>query len=289
MEPAPRLDLKDKTFLLGVGGMKCATSWTFDYLAGLGGVAVTPLKELHFFTARQRAPGVRPFTPELAAMVRGYLDQAPDVAAELAANAQFRAGVDALQMLYDPNAYLDHFARIAGPETRVLAECTPQYALLGPEGFTQVRAYFAQAGLPLKLVFVMRDPVARLWSHLRSLPRGDKGLLEELPTRVRAPEVLARSDYIRTVQALDAVFPAEDVLFLFYEDLFDSAALPRLCRFLDVRYVPADTATRQNATPDQTPLPGTVRAGVGKLLAPQYRFCRARFGAAVPRSWGAES
>ena len=45
-------ELDGKTFLVCVGAMKCATSWIHDYLGTLDGVAVSPLKELHFFNTK---------------------------------------------------------------------------------------------------------------------------------------------------------------------------------------------------------------------------------------------
>ncbi|MEM9140616.1 MAG: hypothetical protein AAGB15_12395, partial [Pseudomonadota bacterium] len=115
MIPVPPLrrypELDGRTFLLGVGGMKCATSWVFQYVQSLDGVAATPIKELHFFNARLRPKGHQPFTPRLAGLVRDYVDLAPDAAAEIAVNPHFQGAVDCLSMLYDDNAYFGHFAR----------------------------------------------------------------------------------------------------------------------------------------------------------------------------------
>lgn len=281
-------ELEGCTFLLGVGGMKCATSWIFDYLAGLDCVAATPLKELHFFNAKLDPQVHRPFAPLVANLVRDYIGQADDVAAEIAVNQQFQAAVDALQMRYDDNAYLGHFARLATPETRVLCEFTPQYALLGPEGFDHVHRFFLAQNLNLKLLFVMRDPVERLWSHLRSLQQHDVtvDILTEWPDLIRNRGVIERSDYWQTIEALDAVFGPEQILYLFYEDVVSGDALQRLCDFAEVPYRPADLVTRQNETGVRTPLPDDARARLAKVLAPQYRFCRARFGTAIPETWG---
>jgi len=279
-------DLDGKTFLLGVGGMKCATSWVHLYLAGREGVAASPLKELHFFNEKLRPPGHRPFTSHTAQLVRDYLEKAPDIAAEIAVNAQFQAGVDCLAMLYDDNAYFGHFARIAGPETRVLTETTPQYAVLGRDGFAYVRRFFATQAMALKVLFILRDPVERLWSHLRALRHLEPGIdvLRDWPDLIRRRGVIERSDYWQTVEALDAVFPEADVLYLFYEDLVGGEALSRLCAFLGLPYAAPDT-TRRNETQEKTALPDPLRARLATLLAPQYRFCRDRFGAAVPASW----
>ena len=281
-------ELEGRTFLLGVGGMKCATSWIFDYLAGLDCVAATPLKELHFFNAELNPQVHQPFAPLIANLVHEYIEQADDVAAEIAVNRQFQAAVDALQMRYDDNAYLGHFARLATPETRVLAEFTPQYAALGREGFDHVRRFFMSQNLSLKLLFVLRDPVERLWSHLRSLQQrdGTLNILKDWQNLIRNRGIIERSDYWQTIEALDAVFDPGQILYLFYEDVVSGDALRRLCSFAELPYRPVDPATGRNETSVRTPLPDDVRAQLARVLAPQYRFCRARFGTALPEAWG---
>lgn len=280
-------ELEGRTFLLGVGGMKCATSWVFDYLAQDPAVAATPLKELHFFTSRRRPQGAQPFTPHVARLVRDHLDHDPQVTSCTIATPRFQTAVDMLQMLYDDNAYFGHFARLARPETRVFTEITPQYALLGPDGFSYVRDVFASQDLTLKVFFILRDPVARLWSHLRSLQEQDQGIdpLRDWAQLIRQREVITRSDYWGTIEALDAVFPPDQILYLFYEDLIGGDGVSSLCQFAGLPQRPADTGTRHNETRLAVPMSGHVQARLTKILAPQYRFCRDRFGDVIPEVW----
>ena len=281
-------ELDGKTFLLGVGGMKCATSWVFQHLQTLPGMTASPIKELHFFNAKLRPPGHQPFTPLLTGLVRDYLEQSGDIGEEIAINPHFQAAVDCLRMLHDDNAYFDLFARMVTPETRVLGEITPQYAILGQQGFAWVQAFFATQKMDLKILFIMRDPVQRLWSHLRSLQAQDPDLdiVSDLPTLLRRRGVIERSDYWQTVEALDATFPPGDVLYLFYEDLFAGDALKRLSAFVGLPDKPLQTE-RQNETAVKTVLPDAVRAKLARVLAPQYRFCRDRFGTGIPAAWQA--
>ena len=292
MPPNPSLrhfpELDGRTFLLGIGGMKCATSWIWGYLNSLSQVAATPLKELHFFNEKVRPPGHTPFTARTVRLVQEYLEQSPDAAAEIAVNPQFQAAVDNLRMLYDDNAYFDHFARLAGPDTRVLTEITPQYAMLGHDGFKFVRRFFETQRMDLKVFFVLRDPVQRLWSHLRSLSQAGPqvDVLRDWHGLIRQRRVIERSDYWKTVEAVDASFPDGSVLYLFYEDLFDGDALRDLCAFTGLTYAQPDHA-RRNETADKAELPDDIRARLAQVLAPQYRFCRDRFGDAIPDAWQA--
>lgn len=279
-------ELDGKTFVLGVGAMKCATSWVFGYLESLPGMTASPIKELHFFNTRLRPQGHVPFTADMVQVVTDALVQAEDVAAEVAANPQLQAGIDSMRMLYDQNAYFDFFARLSGPDTVALCEITPQYQVLGRDGFAHVQAFFASQKMHLKVLLILRDPVERLWSHLRHLAQRDPALdiAADLPSLLRQRAIIERSDYWQTIDALDAVFPPEDLLILFYEELFAGDGLQRLCAFAGLPYRPP-AAPRRNETAVKTPLPGPIRTMLRRVLAPQYAYCSKRFGEAVPASW----
>ncbi|MEM9138771.1 MAG: sulfotransferase domain-containing protein, partial [Pseudomonadota bacterium] len=221
-------------------------------------------------------------------LVRDYVDLAPDAAAEIAVNPHFQGAVDCLSMLYDDNAYFGHFARQCGPDTRLLSEITPQYAMLGRDGFDYVRRFFASQNMDLKILMVLRDPVQRLWSHLHFLKQTEPELdiTRDWPDLIRRRAVIERSDYWQTIEALDAIFPDDAVLYLFYEDLFQGDALERLCAFVGLDHAPPDPQ-RRNETPDKSALPPDVQDRLTKVLNPQYRFCRDRFGAAIPKKWAA--
>lgn len=280
-------ELEGKTFLVGIGGMKCATSWVFQYLEGLPGVSVSAVKEMHFFSEKFRQPWREPMTPLIVKRARDYLTSAADAEAELAANPHFRASVDRLKMIYDDSAYFDHFAGLVSPETKLLCEITPRYALIGADGFEWMKGFFATQGVALRLLLILRDPVDRLWSQLRHDQQlGKSGdAVADWEERVRVRSVLERADYRRTVRELDAVFPAGSILYLFYEDLFDGDGLEQLCTFAGLACEPPARTDRRNETAVKTRLPDDIRNALRHLLDPQYEFCRERFGPRVPGSW----
>ncbi|MEM8647093.1 MAG: sulfotransferase domain-containing protein, partial [Pseudomonadota bacterium] len=216
-----------------------------------------------------------------------HFRQDGDVLDNLHAHAGFQAAVDRVKMIYDEAAYLDHFARLCVPETKTVCDITPAYSAIGREGFEYMKAYFSSQDVRLKLFFVMRDPVDRLWSHLRYRDRHDaeRDVRHTWPERIKDSEMLAFSDYRATVEALEAVFPPEDLLFLFYEELFSGPAFKELSAFAGVTYTRPDSAQSVNETPLKLDLPDEAREALRGLLEPQYAFCRKRFAGAVPAAW----
>ncbi|GAB5448601.1 sulfotransferase [Gymnodinialimonas sp.] len=282
--------LAGKTFLVCIGAAKCGTSWLHSYFAGLPGMAVSPLKELHFFNAKFGAHAMGDMEALAIKRVGLHLNRDGNPVETLLKSADYQASVDRMQMIYDDNAYFSHFARLSGPATRTLCDVTPAYSVLGLNGFTYMRDFFAtQPDLRLRLVYILRDPVDRLWSQLRHLQEVNpaSAATTRWAEAIRSPSVLARADYAGTIDDLEITFPPDDVLYLFYEDLFTVPALQRLCAFADVPYQPGDTDQRQNRTRVDTPLPDDAKAAFREVLAGQYAFCRERFGEAVPASWHA--
>lgn len=280
-------ELSGKTFLVCVGAMKCATSWLHDYFGILPGVTVSPLKELHFFNTKFPANALGDM--DLLALKRlgFHMEHSGGKAENLRCRPSFQASVDRVQMIYDDDAYFGHFARLCNGETRAFCDITPAYSVIGSSGFDYMRQFFETQDIALKLLFIMRDPIDRLWSQLRYMQQinPENDALTKWPDAIRSPRVCARANYKATVGDLDYTFPADDILYLFYEDLFNEASLRQICEFAGIRYLPPDSVETSNRTIIKLGLPENARAAFARLLAPQYEFCRERFGDAVPVVW----
>jgi hypothetical protein len=194
MAEAPRV-----TFVIA-GVQKGGTTALFDYLAAMGDVAVSDVKETHFFD-----------------------DETLDWAAP------------------DYAGYHAHFPE---PDGRPCGEATPIYAYW-PNALERMAAY----NPALKVILVLRDPVARAWSHWRMeyargaeqapfawcIRQGRRRLFEAEPWGVhREFSYVERGYYGEQVERLFGMFPKSQVLILRSEDLRadPAAALSRVRGFL---------------------------------------------------------
>jgi hypothetical protein len=282
-------ELDGKTLLICVGGMRCGTSWLYHYLAALPGVAVSPIKEVHFFNAKFPVNSLTDMDALALKRLGIHAGRKGDPVKYLLGAPMYQASIDRAQMIYDDMAYFGHFARISTPETATLCDITPAYAAIGQPGFQYIRTFVAGHGLRPKILFIMRDPVERLWSQLRHMQTLNPaaGAAQRWREALRSAPIMARANYRATVEALDASFSEADVLYLFYEDLFTEAALRRLCGFAGAPYRPGRAAERANANALEQDLPADARRAFHDALAPQYAFCQARFRGQTPRSWAA--
>jgi hypothetical protein len=189
-----------------------------------------------------------------------------------------------------------HSRRAGGPV--VTGEASPYYSF-HPTSFERIAALLPE----VKLVFVLRDPVERAFSHWRYERRdGHEDLdfrdaLEAEDERLAGEEERLRADpgyvswahrhysyftrglYAEQVERCLASFPAEQLLLLRFDELVQgSGASERLCTFLGIdpdtgHVLPRLESGRDNATPD----PETM-ALLERRYAPANQALYERFG-----------
>ncbi|MDQ4052778.1 MAG: sulfotransferase [Actinomycetota bacterium] len=274
------------TFLLGAGCQKGGTTWLYRYLKASPQFAAGYRKEYHVFDT-------------LDVPAQTYMrNRIFDLAEEAIANARRGDSVDAavlhrMSMYADPRFYFDYFATLLHqkPAATLTADMTPENALLSPERLRSIRDGFAERGVRTASVFLMRDPVDRVWSQIRMqhhrTPERFSESAEESLLRLHAEESYdSRTRYDAIVQRLDSVFDADDVAYAFYEELFDPDQIRRICSILGIDYHEPDLGRRANASPEPpAELPEETARHVAQHYGDVYRFVQDRFDADLARIW----
>jgi hypothetical protein len=174
---------------------------------------------------------------------------------------------------------------------KAVGDLTPSYSTLNKRAFTEISSLTTC----VKFIFIMRDPVERLWSAIRmqasqiSLSRNDlnhncQKILNELREK---PDhfMLTRSDYKSTITALDNSIKSENILYIFFENMFNNQVLKELCDFLGIRFRELNTVTKIVREGDRVYLSNSDRLFLNGVLKEQYNFLENRFGKFIPDSW----
>jgi hypothetical protein len=181
---------------------------------------------------------------KLAALAPDFLVVSPPKTGStwLAANLRCHPGVfvpgvkevkyfSSLHKRLDLGWYLDHFAPAGG---RRRGEASPSYALLPVAMIRLIRRLFPD----LRLVFLLREPISRAWSHARhnhryreanfSRPAGPAPLAAVSERQWRENFThdwpLASGDYLGQLRRWLSVFPRERVYVGYYESIARSPA-----------------------------------------------------------------
>jgi hypothetical protein len=270
------------TLLFGVGATKAGTTWLYQHLAGHPDCHLRKIKELHYFDALETGSLARQVTIQ-----QQHLD-GPGRKTQ----ARRRDLLDWIAVLErgveDLPAYLGYLTAGAGRK-RLVADITPAYALL-PEARLR-----AMAGLlpDVRFLYLLRDPVARLWSQVRMMAsraaasaRDTSRLARRFLARLlsgEAPPDDYRLDYAGAIRRLGAAVAPERLLIGFTDEVISAEGIGRLWAFLGIGPGPAAVAER--VFPG---VPLAITAAQAKaareFLAPQYAFVEAHFGR-LPASW----
>ncbi|WP_294932288.1 sulfotransferase [uncultured Paracoccus sp.] len=248
-------------FLFCVGAQKAGTTWLYSYFAAHPQVHVQPIKEIHYFNVlwdskqigfrRMREKHLASFPPlpkSVLTLTGRFARGARSILATERGDGGLYEDSRRLVEMYaseepDHAAYRRLMLDGAADKPWV-ADITPDYSVLGGRRYRQMSDAFPGS----KFLYLMRDPVQRMWSHLKmraewmcahvrpGITAGDV-LQKVLEGRER--HILDRSNYRGTLFALGQL-PADRVKYMFYETMFANDAIAGLCRFLGVDFHPGN-------------------------------------------------
>ena len=267
-----------KTFLLGVGAQKAGTTWVHHYLAGSPQFVRGYRKEYHVFDSSDLADA--PWLGRNLDMAQAELDK-------------LRRGEPAdpvhlhrAAMIADPEFYFDYFTGLlrGRPRFRATADVTPEYAVLPVERLTSIRDGFAARKVRTAALFLMRDPVDRIWSQVRMqegrrpgrFPVPADQMVERLYDDPRYEQF---SRYETTMRHLEAVWERADIHYGFYEELFHEDEVRAICGLVGVEYRTPDFEKKSNVSSGKAvaALPDEVVSRVATHLADTYHAVATRF------------
>lgn len=279
-----------ENYFVCVGAQKSGTTWLARILSDHPELFLTPVKEIHYFDH------VRGITQHLSDPKRRsrYRKYHQRMWTQLHRFAGYRAQWawyrDYMRSPIDDEWYAALF-RHRGAK-RFAGEVTPEYAIIGRDGFEHIRRLAPAA----RVLFIMRNPVTRAWSHALHHCRAE-GLdaTRQSPAALinilGQPHFQALGNYPDTLDNMRAAFPPEQTLTLFYEDMHRdrAGALGEVCRFIGIGFDPGRLGPleRRFNRGQEVGLPEPVRAHLRDVYRPVAEAVRQRIGR-IPEAWSRE-
>lgn len=288
----------EPTFLFCIGATKAGTSWLYRYLVRHPDCHLRSIKELHYFDMLETGKFARSRLGHEKRIAAIEADLAVDEVLGDAGKAkgplrrQLRDARDWLGVIAQKTAGFEAYRRYLAEgrgERRLVADITPAYALLPVARLRQM----AETGEDVRVVYLLRDPLARLWSQARMMAARQVGagvdlagravaVMERLVARIVAGHT-DREDYRGTVGRLRQVFDPSRLLVELQDRLMTVPGIERLCAFLGISVVPADFSRRVHEGAALT-LDEGLRERALAALRPQYEFAATLFPD-LPDSW----
>ncbi|OLD91445.1 MAG: hypothetical protein AUG81_00225 [Verrucomicrobia bacterium 13_1_20CM_4_54_11] len=195
----------------------------------------------------------------------------------------------------EPGIDLENYGRLFEPKASLLSgDISPNYSTLGNKVIRQVVGYFPN----LKVMFLARDPVERVWSHLsmevyyRQIEPFDVTNIDEVNRNLLRRGMLLRS-YPSAVVARwkRYVHPAQFRVY-FFDDLQSNPAELRRSILCFLGADPDKPGSRLTADynswtkMEKLPLTDKVRSRLAKFFKKELKTCAARLGGPA-REWPA--
>ncbi len=220
---------------IGIGAQKSGTTWLYRNLEFHPELFMPRVKELQYFNEiylpkhREWISGHRNSGAKDA--LSYYLNNTPPDKMDLAIIHSITSYAVELP---DDEWYRRMFA-VASP-SQICGEITPEYSLLPPAGV----AHAIKISPHAKIIFLLRDPIERNWSHIRMImtqnPHDEHNILE----MVRWLDVVERARYGEIFRRWSSFVAPSNI----YVDTIDQiaadpmAVLKRISIFLGIRYLP---------------------------------------------------
>lgn len=269
-----------------IGGQRTGTTWLHHVLSANETVWMPPCKELHHYDALCPDIETYPYRyrEHLASRARHY-------GLGLARAVTRRKLRPDLALRFDLDWDLRYFLRPRSPDWyrslfttraargRVTGEITPAYSLLPGDHVARI----AREHPRVRILAILRDPVARAWSHaLKDLAPEAAADPARATAFLRDPACIGRSDWPAILDRWRAAIPEERLLVLDFDGIRTDPAgfLARVATFLGTGLRLPDDATggslRERGSSTYKAgggLPAEVQDGIADLYAPLLRRC----------------
>jgi hypothetical protein len=248
--------MPEKLFL-SVGAMKAGTTWLYRQLEEHPQIRFTPEKELHYFGLAEPLQSAAQKLSEPNRIKKAatyFADKDADFISAHVAELRWYARFASAGPL-DDAWYQDLFADV--PPQAYAADFSNLYTLLGAQGWAAVRRNCST----LRVIYTLRDPIERIWSHYRFefKYRGNERLRESnfdwFKNLMSRKTFWVHAQYLAAIQRMRAELGPQEFLLLYFEDFRTQpeSMLHRVCDFLGIERIQpeADRLTRKfNASPE---------------------------------------
>lgn len=215
---------------LCIGAQKSATTWLYQVLQNQNNVWVPPIKEINFFNSLyfDKSGAYSGVWRRETALQR--LNQA------LNNNKNIHEGwLNLLVHLTKENINSTWYKQLFefAPKHKIAGEVTPEYAMLPVEAIKHVYAI----NPALKVVLLLRSPIDRAISHLKMIKFNEPALSTDCLLEIsKKQSVFGRGNYPKIIDNWQSVFPKEQIMIAFYEDIASDSAyfIAQLSAFLGI-------------------------------------------------------
>lgn len=265
-----------------IGLQKAGTRWLYDQLDTHPDFEMPPFKELHYFSYGMRSPGLAKVHGRIERNLDGLNHWRTRHHRRILTASDVTFVHDAAK-LRDHSGGIDEYAALF-TASGITGDITPAYSLLPEETIRNIFSNFPD----LKVMLLLREPVARACSHLsmgvrlKLLPPEILDSVAQVADWFSSNEVQDRSRPSLIWKKWSYVFPPEQIRFFFFEDICERPAwlIGEIIEFLggDPAKPTALPSDHNRKAERAIPVPEAARAYLAEALRDETLACAELFG-----------
>ncbi|MDY6822426.1 MAG: sulfotransferase domain-containing protein [Thermodesulfobacteriota bacterium] len=282
---------------LVIGGQRCGTGWLETFMRRHPRIWLSPRKEVHYFDRDDKR-----MTPWPQILNVSDRNQRRNIAKMLSVikkiattRGDYHPGWFFRYYFFRRNDdwYGRLFPKING---RLTGDMTPAYSVLSQEKV----AHIASIMPDVKILFTLRNPIDRSWSHAKKDFVYGKAVksLDTIPKTAFMQHFISdlnylRSNYVRTLRNWESCFPSRQIHLNFFDDLYKDPAnhLKKIFAFLEIDEnpeLPEEMLKTVVNSYSNRRIPDDLKYFLARLHLDQMKKLSDRFGG-YPRQWYEEA
>jgi hypothetical protein len=274
---------------LGVGAMKAGTTWITEHLSSHPKIHFSYEKELSYFSYIHNDES-KFFLSDENRMdkITGFINIASTTSIDNMRDIM-NWSCNYLSNPIDDQWYVNNFS--LKDKGKFCADFSNLYSHIDDVGWDHIKSITKN----LKVIYIMRNPIERMWSHVKfqleidgRLDEAKNWTKEQLYEYSNVEHIIRNSKYTKVIRTLKKNLDDKQLLVLFYDDIIDAPAmlLNNIEKFLNIEqreYNIGDLNKKVNAS-ENFEMPGFFNELFNEILIPQIENL-SKFNIIVPGTW----
>ncbi len=244
---------------LCIGAQRSGTTWLHANLQKHPEVWMPPIKEIHYFDKKEIFDSLPTFKLSSYKRKYRYYKKNWQVFSRAIKSKQRKNTLDLKTLRWLLNYYFGlrsdqwYASLFEMGKGKITGEITPEYGFLNGESVAQIHELMPNG----KIIFLMRNPIQRAWSHLLKNLRDKKRPIEsvsqaECIKHFNSNKSRTKSDYLRIINTWKSYFSDEQFFIAFFEEIAEhpEELLLRIFEFIEVeassKYICQQTISKKS-------------------------------------------
>ena len=275
---------------LCIGAERAGSTWLYKNLQKHPEIWLPPVKEIHYFDEQEKLGSVniwqRFFDKNSSLNRRWRRILKNQLSKQLTSNSLDRSNLRwYLNYFFQPRNEQWYASLFPPNSNQKTGDITPAYSTLSKESVARIYHFIPKA----KIIFILRNPIQRAWSHALKRMRDRNRSIASVPEvefiqNFNSTTSRSRSNYLQILEVWQSYYPQENFFIGFFEDMVQDPEdfLLKAFDFLEIEaskaYVSKSAFAKKNTSENTGKIPNNLAKYLAQLYYQDLQKINQKFG-----------